>query len=106
MGCYLIKGACACLEIEKELKSQGGLEENDSSEHDIWQNSKSLQKEFEYSISKAVFSVSSGSSSSEKEDNSKKSDDNLTVRTVQLEKEKVISIDKRAAFLKSKTLGN
>lgn len=101
-----MKNACACLEIGRELKSQSGLEENDSSEYDIWQNSKSLQKEFEYSISKAVFSVSSESSSSEKEDNSKKSNDNITIRTVQLEKEKVISSDKRTAFLKSKTFGN
>jgi len=80
-----------------------------SSEHNIWEHSPNLQKEFQYSISKAMLSQASEELSS-----SEKIKESLTVKTVQIEKNEemmesdpnvVITNKKRKNFLKSKTLG-
>ena len=110
MGCYLIKESCPCINFIKEneiVKSSGRKSEkscDDSSEHDIWEDSPSLQKEFEHSISRAV-ADSEESSSSGKSSKSKKNS-NLTVKTLQADKHALDSNRKLKDFIKSKTFGN
>ena len=118
MGCYLIKDICTCVSVEKEnqiVKSSARKSESSSpessEEHNIWGDAENLQKEFAHSISKAVNSEVGDSqdlSASEKDKL-----ENLTMKTVQVERKQselevesnVETKNKRKAFIKAKTVG-
>ncbi len=104
----MIKGACPCINIDKDnftsnsnvIKSS---ERSNGSEHNIWGNNPNLQREFENSISKAVYSdesSSSGKSSKSKIESIK------STKTVQKKQPCAETTKKINDYLKSKTVGN
>ena len=114
MGCYMIKeGVCPCTYIEKDNVSnnvnciKSSDRSNNSSEHNIWRDNPTLQREFEHSISKAVYSVADSEESSSFGKSSRSKLESIkSTKTVQKKQPSAETTKKTNAYLKSKTVDN